>query len=223
MLIAVELVVAAVPSGAVKFLGVRRCGLSWLLAVCAMVGCSEPREVLRVDELCPSNMEEPVALLETNLTCVLDAMVARGRVAYVTNSVGRSVVVRKVTTVDFFLNDVTLDGAHGAFCKVNEAFERGFTHQMRQRYPSAYAAAIRSDGNPHNPALAASWRHMEECVRATSTWQMIFVHLKKRGVDKITFRPPEKFYLDGREVRDRCFHLSGWAFQFAEDSCGGGR
>ena len=68
--------------------------------------------------------------------------------------------------------------------------------------------------------LAACWRHMEECVRATPTWQTLFVHLKKRGVDRIIFRPPEKFYLDGREVLDRCFHLSGWAFQFAEDSCG---
>ena len=67
--------------GAVKFLTVRRCGLTWLLAVCAMVGCSEPREGTRVDELCPSNMEELVALSETNLTCVLDAMVARCGIA----------------------------------------------------------------------------------------------------------------------------------------------
>ena len=185
-----------------------------------MVGCSEPREESRGDELCPSNMEELVSLSETNLMCVLDAMVARGRVACVTNSVGRPVVVRKVTTVDFFLNDAVLDGVHGAFRKANEAFEKEFTRQMRQRYPSAYATAIRSAGNPHNPALSDCWRHMEECVRATPTWQTLFVHLKKRGADRITFRPPEKFYLDGREVRDRCFHLSGWAFQFAEDSCG---
>lgn len=157
---------------------------------------------------------------ETNLTCVLDAMVARGRIACVTNSAGQSDVVRKVTTVDFFLDDVAFDGVHGAFRKANEAFEKEFTHQMRQRYPSAYATAMRSAGNPHNPALAACLRHMEECVRATSTWQKLVVHLKKRGVDRITFRPPEKFYLDGREVRDRCFHLVGWAFQFAEDSCG---
>ena len=53
MSIAVELVVAAV-GGAVKFLAVRRCGLIWLFAACAMVGCSEPRESSRGDELCPS-------------------------------------------------------------------------------------------------------------------------------------------------------------------------
>ena len=206
--------------GAVKFLAVRRCGLTWLLAACAMVGCSEPRESSRGDELCPGDVEELVSFSETNLTCVLDAMVARGRVACVTNSAGQSVLVRKVTTVDFFLDDVTHDGVHRVFRDVNGAFEREFTHQMRQRYPSAYATAIRSAGNPHNPALAACLRHMEECVRATPTWQTLFVHLKKRGVDRITFRPPEKFYLDGREVRDRCFHLVGWAFQFAEDSCG---
>ena len=47
---------------------------------------------------------------ETNLTCVLDAMVARGRIACVTNSAGQSDVVRKVTTVDFFLDDVAFDG-----------------------------------------------------------------------------------------------------------------
>lgn len=97
---------------------------------------------------------------ETNLTCVLDAMVARGRVACVTNSAGQSVLVRKVTTVDFFLDDVTHDGVHRAFRDVNGAFEREFTRQMRQRYPSAYATAMRSAGNPHNPALAACWRHI---------------------------------------------------------------
>ena len=48
--------------GAVKFLTVRRCGLIWLLAVCAMVGCSEPRESSWGDELCPSNMEGLVSL-----------------------------------------------------------------------------------------------------------------------------------------------------------------
>ena len=113
-----------------------------------------------------------------------------------------------------------LDGVHGAFRKANEAFEKEFTRQMRQRYPSAYVMAMRSAGSPHNPALSDCWRHMEECVLATPTWQTLLAHLKKRGVDRITFRPPEKFYLDGREVRDRCFHLVGWAFQFAEDSCG---
>ena len=73
-MIAVELVVAAVLFAAVKFLVVRRCGLVWLLAVCAMVGCSEPREVLRVDELCPSNLEELVSLSATELerACWLD-------------------------------------------------------------------------------------------------------------------------------------------------------
>ena len=67
MLIAVELVVAAVLFGAVKFLAVRRCGLIWLLAVGAMVGCSEPREGSRGDELCPSNLEELVALSAAEL------------------------------------------------------------------------------------------------------------------------------------------------------------
>ena len=52
--IAVELVVAAMLFGAVKFLTERRCGLTWLLAVCAIVGCSEPHEGSRGDELCPS-------------------------------------------------------------------------------------------------------------------------------------------------------------------------
>lgn len=42
-MIAVELVAAAMVA-AVKFLAVRRCGLTWLLAVCAMAGCSEPHE-----------------------------------------------------------------------------------------------------------------------------------------------------------------------------------
>lgn len=50
-----------------KFLTVRRCGLVWLLAVCAMAGCSEPREGSRGDELCPSNLEELVALSATEL------------------------------------------------------------------------------------------------------------------------------------------------------------
>ena len=67
MLIAVELVVAAVLFGAVKFLAVRRCGLIWLLAVGAMVGCSEPREGSRGDELCPSNLEELLSLSATEL------------------------------------------------------------------------------------------------------------------------------------------------------------
>ena len=65
--IAVELVVAAMLFGAVKFLTARRCGLIWLLAVCAMVGCSESREGSRGDELCPSNMEELVALSAAEL------------------------------------------------------------------------------------------------------------------------------------------------------------
>ena len=52
-MIAVELVVAAV-GGAVWFLTVRWRGLIWRLAVCAMVGCSEPHEGSRGDELCPS-------------------------------------------------------------------------------------------------------------------------------------------------------------------------
>ena len=64
--IAVELVVAAV-GDAVKFLTARRCGLIWLLAACAMGGCSEPREGSLGDELCPSNMEELVALSAAEL------------------------------------------------------------------------------------------------------------------------------------------------------------
>lgn len=64
--IAVERFVATV-GGAVKFLTVRRCGLIWLLAVSTLVGCSESREGTRVDELCPSNMEELVALSATEL------------------------------------------------------------------------------------------------------------------------------------------------------------
>ena len=66
-MIAVELVVAAVLFAAVKFLTVRRCGLVWLLAVCAMAGCSESREGSRRDELCPSNLEELVSLSATEL------------------------------------------------------------------------------------------------------------------------------------------------------------
>ena len=66
-MITVEIVVAAMLFGAVWFLTVRRCGLIWLLAVSTMVGCSEPREGSREDELCPSNIEELVALSATEL------------------------------------------------------------------------------------------------------------------------------------------------------------
>ena len=45
----------------------RWCGLIWLLAVCAMAGCSEPHEGSRGDELCPSNIEELVALSAAEL------------------------------------------------------------------------------------------------------------------------------------------------------------
>ena len=65
--IAVELVVAAMLFGAVWFLTVRRCSWIWLLAVCAMVGCSEPREGSLGDELCPSNIEELVSLSASEL------------------------------------------------------------------------------------------------------------------------------------------------------------
>jgi len=154
----------------------------------------------------------------TNLTCVLDAIVAKGRVAYETNSVGTSAVVKKVTTVDFFLFDETERDVHRVFKSINEAFERDFTHQMRQRYPTDYAAAMRSAGNPHNPAVDACWRHMEDCVKATQVWQAILFYLKNYcGAKQISFRPPEKFYLDGRDVRQRCFHISAWGFAFSDE------
>lgn len=153
---------------------------------------------------------------ETNLTCLLDAMIDRGRAAYETNSVAGTVAVKKVTTVDFFLYDQMQGDVCQAFRSVNEEFEREFTRQMQQRYPAAYAIAMRSAGNPHNPALVGCWRHIEECVRATRAWQSLAARLKKRGVERITFREPQKFYLDARKVKNRCFHLPGWAFQFVE-------
>ena len=126
--IAVELVVAAVPSGAVKFLTVRRCGLIWLLAVCAMVGCSEPREGSRGDELCPSNLEELVALSATELERV-DAGRMNLICADAVEDFGESELPRLLRRLDEWAED-----ARRAEVRYRKTYER-----EPARYDNSYA------------------------------------------------------------------------------------
>lgn len=152
----------------------------------------------------------------TNHTNVLDVLMTRGRVACSTNTLERSVTVKRTTTVRFFLHEAECGSAGSSFAEINSKFEEDFTNQMRQRHPDAYAVAMRSDGNPHNPALTACWRNMEDCVRTTGVWKDVVAQVRKRGAAQVEFCPPEKFYFDAREVKNRRFHLPGWAFRFSE-------
>ena len=111
-----------------SFLTARWRGLSWLLAVCAMVGCSEPREVSRVDELCPSNVEELVSLPAAELE-----QVDVGRMnlicADAVSGLGESELPRLLRRLDEWA-----EGARRAEVRYRKTYER-----ETMRYDNSYA------------------------------------------------------------------------------------
>ena len=112
----------------VMFLTVRRCGLIWVLAVCAMVGCSEPREESRGDELCPSNMEELVSLSATELERV-DAGRMNLVCADAVSGLGESELPRLLRRLDEWA-----ETARNAEVRYRQTFER-----EPARYDNSYA------------------------------------------------------------------------------------
>ena len=126
-MMAVELVVAAM-DGAVKFLTVRWRGLTWLLAVCAMAGCSEPREGSRGDELCPSNLEELVALSAAELERV-DVGRMNLVCADAVSGLGESELPRLLRRLDEWAED-----ARRAEMRYRQTYER-----EPMRYDNSYA------------------------------------------------------------------------------------
>lgn len=111
-----------------KFLTVRRCGLVWLLAVCAMAGCSEPREGSRGDELCPSNLEELVALSATELERV-DVGRMNLVCADAVSGLGESELSRLLRRLDEWAED-----ARRAEVRYRKTYER-----EPMRYDNSYA------------------------------------------------------------------------------------